>query len=207
MLGHLRDSPVRAIAYGFALVVFARIEGKPSRCRHTATESNPEQNRIQCGTTELPLRSDPSRKVKYGRNFSICDSPADEGEGGLAGTSTRIRVIRLTNPDPSGARQARCINGRAGGWLHSARPPLPASASAGPACSKASRPPATRQAEVRATKISHGGCGCHSGLGRTLRARISIPNLQDGSLGGAVRHSVNSMRRYFVPIGLLRGDT
>src|SRR3954453_8009846 len=65
----------RAIAYGFALVVFARIEGKPSRCRHTATESNPEQNRIQCGTTELPLRSDPSRKVKYGRNFSICDSP------------------------------------------------------------------------------------------------------------------------------------
>jgi len=24
----------------------------------------------------LPLRSDPSRKVKYGRNFSICDSPA-----------------------------------------------------------------------------------------------------------------------------------
>src|SRR6476619_4651747 len=69
----------RAIAYGFALVVFARIEGKPSRCRHTATESNPEQNRIQCGTTELPLRSDPSRKVKYGRNFSICDSPAGQG--------------------------------------------------------------------------------------------------------------------------------
>src|SRR3954464_12751162 len=71
----------RAIAYGFALVVFARIEGKPSRCRHTATESNPEQNRIQCGTTELPLRSDPSRKVKYGRNFSICDSPALVGRG------------------------------------------------------------------------------------------------------------------------------
>ena len=69
----------RAIAYGFALVVFARIEGRPSRCRHTATESNPEQNRIQCGTTELPLRSDPSRKVKYGRNFSICDSPAGAG--------------------------------------------------------------------------------------------------------------------------------
>ena len=51
-------------------------------------------------------------------------------------------------------------------------------------------------------KISHGGCGCHSGLGRTLRARTSIPNLQDGSLGGAVRHSVNSTRRYFVPIRL-----
>jgi hypothetical protein len=33
-------------------------------------------------------------------------------------------------------------------------------------------------------KISHGGCGFHSGLGRTLRARISIPSLQDGSLGG-----------------------
>jgi hypothetical protein len=52
-------------------------------------------------------------------------------------------------------------------------------------------------------KISHGGCGFHSGLGRTLRARISIPSLQDGSLGGAVRHSVNSTRRYFVPIRLL----
>jgi hypothetical protein len=32
-------------------------------------------------------------------------------------------------------------------------------------------------------KISHGGCGFHSGLGRTLRARISIPSLQDGSSG------------------------
>ena len=30
---------------------------------------------------ELPLRSDPSRKVQYGRNFSICDSPALGGEG------------------------------------------------------------------------------------------------------------------------------
>ena len=56
-------------------------------------------------------------------------------------------------------------------------------------------------------KISHGGCGFHSGLGRTLRARISIPSLQDGSLGGAVRHSVNSTRRYFVPIRLFAAAT
>ena len=56
-------------------------------------------------------------------------------------------------------------------------------------------------------KISHGGCDFHSGLGRTLRARISIPSLQDGSLGGAVRHSVNSTRRYFVPIRLLPAAT
>jgi hypothetical protein len=53
----------------------------------------------------------------------------------------------------------------------------------------------------------HGGCGFHSGLGRTLRARISIPSLQDGSLGGAVRHSVNSTRRYFVPIRLFAAAT
>jgi hypothetical protein len=82
----------RAIAYGFAPVVFARIKGKPSRCRHTATESNPEQNRIQCGTTELPLRSDPSRKVKYGRNFSICDSPAHKGEGSTPSARDLFRV-------------------------------------------------------------------------------------------------------------------
>ncbi len=56
-------------------------------------------------------------------------------------------------------------------------------------------------------KISHGGCGFHSGLGRTLRAQISIPSLQDGSLGGAVRHSVNSTRRYFVPIRLFAAAT
>ena len=29
----------------------------------------------------MPLRSDPSRKVQYGRNFSICDSPAFGGVG------------------------------------------------------------------------------------------------------------------------------
>ena len=92
-----------------------------------------------------------------------------------------------------------------------ARPsvPLPATASAGPASSKATRPPATRQAEVRATtrRAAHGGCGFHNGLGRTLWARISIPSLQDGSLGGAVRHSVNSTRRYFVPIQLFAAAT
>ena len=73
--------------------------------------------------------------------------------------------------------------------------PLPATASA--ASNTASGGPSHH------AKISHGGCGFHSGLGRTLRARISIPSLQDGSLGGAVRHSVNSTRRYFVPIRLL----
>jgi len=49
------------------------------------------------------------------------------------------------------------------------------------------------------------GCGFHSGLGRTLRARISIP--QDGSLGGALRYSVNSTLWYFVPIRLFAAAT
>jgi hypothetical protein len=56
-------------------------------------------------------------------------------------------------------------------------------------------------------KISHAGCGFHSGLGRTLRARISIPSLQDGSLGGALRYSVNSTLWYFVPIRLFAAAT
>ena len=46
------DDP-RAIAYGFVLVVFASIEGKSSHRRHTATESNPEQNRIQSNPINL----------------------------------------------------------------------------------------------------------------------------------------------------------
>jgi len=49
-------------------------------------------------------------------------------------------------------------------------------------------------------KISHGGCGFHSGLGRTLRARISIPSLQDGFEARCL--SFNSTCRYFVPIRL-----
>jgi hypothetical protein len=110
----------RAIAYGFALVVFARIEGKPSRCRHTATESNPEQNRIQCGTTELPLRSDPSRKVKYGRNFSICDSPAPQGGREQTAVAARNRFHfngpRLANVLESkrNSAKARCRGGMTG---------------------------------------------------------------------------------------------
>jgi hypothetical protein len=54
-------------------------------------------------------------------------------------------------------------------------------------------------------KISHGGCGFHSGLGRTLRARISIPSLQDGSLGGAVRHSCQFDAPVFRSDSTLRG--
>ena len=86
--------------------------------------------------------------------------------------------------------------------------PLPATASAGPASSKDTRPPATRQAEVRATtqRSAMGGCGFHSGLGRTLRARISIPSLQDGSLGGAVRHSCQFDAPVFRSDSTLRAD-
>jgi hypothetical protein len=50
-----------------------------SYCRHTTAESNPEQNRIQWGTTELPLDSEPSPKPRNWRQFFICDSPARKG--------------------------------------------------------------------------------------------------------------------------------
>ena len=63
-----------------------------SYCRHTTAESNPEQNRIQWGTTELPLDTEPSPKPRNWRQSSICDSPETEKN------SARAYLVRF-NPD------------------------------------------------------------------------------------------------------------
>ena len=113
-----------------------------------------------------------------------------EGEGGLAGTSTRIRVIRLTNPDPSRSPTSP-LHQRARWRLVAQRPPATEEAPPGSGAKlsimhglagEAANPrPKHRAAQL----VSMSGnptqdrwfhlVSCHTGLARSLRNTASPP--------------------------------